>query len=253
MYRAPSPQVAGVASLYLDDKYHVALQPNAFSLVCVEHDKVDLRTRLTLPEADLSPTSEVRHSQPLKKGGTHFVRISSQADGRPLLEPVPTRIATDELQNALQQMHTLSRAAVVRPCKPVKEFMTASAAVATELNVITFGADASFRNKKVDLNAITPNGKAALGQIVEKINNKYASAAQIKVHLIGYADDTGDEPVNKRLSFERAQTIQNYLLQNGLRIQELSLEGRGSEEFNRPANLTLSKKRVEVEVTVTMN
>ena len=250
VYRAPNPKDQGVASLYLDDKYHVALQPNAFSLVCAESDKVDLRVRLTQPDAPVA--ADTRHAQPLKKGVAHYVRISAQADGRALLEPVPTRVANDELQSARQQMHTLSRAPVVRPCKPVKPNQAAAPATA-EPNVITFGADASFRSKKADLKALAPNGKAALDQVLDKITRKYADAAQIKVHLIGYADDTGDEPVNQRLAVARAQAVQSYLLQNGLRPQELSLEGRNAAQLNAAASGPPSKTKVEIEVTVTIN
>jgi outer membrane protein OmpA-like peptidoglycan-associated protein len=165
---------------------------------------------------------------------------------------VPTRIANDELQSARQQMHTLSRAPIVRPCKPVKPNQAAAPATA-EPNVITFGADASFRSKKADLKALAPNGKAALDQVLDKITRKYADAAQIKVHLIGYADDTGDEPVNQRLAVARAQTVQNYLLQNGMRAQELSLEGRNAAQLNAAESTPPSKMKVEIEVTVIVN
>lgn len=249
VYRAPNPKDQGVASLYLDDKYHVALQPNAFSLVCAESDKVDLRVRLTQPDADVAP--DTRHLQPLKKGVAHYVRISAQADGRALLEAVPTRVANDELQSARQQMHTLSRAPVVRTCKPVKP--ANAAAPIAETNVITFGADANFRSKKADFKALTPKGKAALDQVLDKITHKYADATQVKVHLIGYADDTGDEPVNQRLAVARAQTVQTYFLQNGMRPQELNLEDRNAAQLNAAASGPSSKMKVKVEVTVTIN
>ena len=143
-------------------------------------------------------------------------------------------------------MHTLSRAAVVRTCKPVKD-------IATDLNVITFGAEAKFPSKKSDLKAIAPNGKTALDQLLEKITQKYIDAVQIKVHLIGYADDTTDDSVNKRLAIARAQAVHAYFLQNGIRVQELSLEGRSAPELNQQLNATHTKMKVEVEVTVTMN
>ena len=60
IYRAPNPKATGIASLYLDDKYHVALQPNAFSRFCAESDKVDVRVRLASPDPDQTPAADTR-------------------------------------------------------------------------------------------------------------------------------------------------------------------------------------------------
>jgi len=246
IYRAPSRTDSGVVSLNLDDNYHVALQSNAFSLVCLDNDTVDVRTRPAKFAADQAPIPETRLSLPLKKASAHFVRISHRADGRVQFEPVPTRVALDELKDARQQMHILNRAPVVRACKPVKNNETP---VAT---VITFGADMAFRDKKTSLQTITPESKNDLEQVLEKINKKYANATEVHIHLVGYADDTSDEPANLRLSMARAQAVQSYLLQNGIRPKELSLESRGSQDSLRGtnANPSSTKKKVEIEVKV---
>ena len=249
IYRAPSSTATGIVSLYLEDKYHVALQPNAFSLVCLENDRADIRTRLTQPDTDQPPAPDTRFSLPLKKANPYFVRVTSQADGRTALELVPNRIAIDELKGARQQMHTLSRAPAVRACNAVQPKTEAAASI----NVITFGVDAAFRDKKGDLQAVTAEGKHALQQVLDKINKKYVDAAQVQVHLIGYADDISDETANQRLALARAQAVQSYFLQNGIRTQELSLEGRGSQDTARSANPNSSKKKVDIEVTVTIN
>ena len=246
IYRAPSATASGVVSLYLEDRYHVALQPNAFSLVCLENDLVDIRTRLPQSDTDQPPAPDTRFSLLLKKASPYYVRVSSHADGRTALELVPTRIAIDELKDARQQMHTRSRVPAVRACKPVKPKKDVA-------NVITFSADTVFRDKKGDLQAVTTEGKNALEQVLDKINKKYIDAAQVKVHLIGYADDISDESANQRLSLIRAQAVQSYFLQNGIRAQELSLEGRGSQDTQRLASSTATKKKVDIEVAVTID
>jgi outer membrane protein OmpA-like peptidoglycan-associated protein len=250
IYRAPSAADSGIVSLYLGDKYHVALQSNAFSSVCLDNDTVDLRTRLTQPAADQAPAPDTRLSLPLKKASAQYVRISHRPDGRTQLEPVATRVALDELKDARQQMHTLSRAPVVRPCKPVKT----KTAETPQPYVITFSADMAFRDKKTSLQTVTPESKNALDQVLEKINKKYADATQVHIHLVGYADDTHDEPANLRLSLARAQAVQSYLLQNGIRPQELSVESRGSQDPLRVTNTNTNpsgiKKKVEIEVKV---
>ncbi len=241
---AASAATAGVVSVYLGDKYHVSLQPNAYAVVCLETDKIDIRTRLILPDADPIAANDSRQDVELKKGITQFVRIGQLNDGRTQLQEVPTRIAQAELQDARQQMHTRSRVTQARPCKEAKT-------AATEPNVITFGADATFHPKKTDFKGLTPAGKDALLQVVDKINKKYASATQVSVRVVGYADDAADEPTNQRLSMARAQAIRHFFLQNGFKTAELTEEARGSKNDEKSVALNTPKRRVDIEVSVT--
>lgn len=253
VYRAASQKAAGVVTLFLDDKYHVSLQPGGFTVVCYDSERVDIRARLTLADADVPSQKMGSYNVGLKKGVAQFVRVSSQADGRIKLESIPTRIANDELKEARQQMHTLSRVPAARLCKADEPAIAAASATSSAtagVKAITFGTEVPFQNKKTDIKDMTPQGKKSLSQVVDKINKKYASASKVQVRIAGYADDGSSEKLNKRMSLERAKTVRTYLLQNGVRKQEILLVARGSKELARTHIAPLSKKRVDIEVSV---
>lgn len=245
IYRAPSQELAGVVTVYLADRYHVSLQANAFSSVCLETHKVDIRTRLTQPEIEPEAEQDTRYAIGLKKGLTQFVRVTQQSDGRTRLQEVPARIAQDELKTSRQQMHTRSRVTNASVCKEVKE-----AVLAFDPNVITFGTDATFEYKRTDIHSLSASGKQALRQVIDKLNSKYADATAVNIRVIGYADDAPDDASNERTALARAQTIKSYFVSHGLRSTELSEEGRCSKSDEKAAAFNLSKRRVEIEVSV---
>jgi OmpA-OmpF porin, OOP family len=245
IFRAQGDASMGVVTVYLGEKYHVSLQPNAFSSECLETDKIDIRTRLTLPDAEPTPELDTRHSLVLNKSITQFVRVTQRSDGSTRLQEVPARIAQDELKSARQQMHARSRATVVRACKEVKE-----AVLAFEPNLITFGADATFGHKQTDLNSLSASGKQALRQVVDKLNTRYANAAAVNIRVIGYADDNRDEASNTRMALARAHAVKTYFVSNGLRADELTEEGRCVTQDEKAVALNLSNRRVDVEVLI---
>ena len=245
VFRSANASANGVVSVYFDDKYHVSLQANAFSVICFDTDKIDMRSRLIPADAEALPDADARQSLALKKGVTQFVRIETLADGRTQLQEVPTRIAQADLQEAQQQMHTRSRVAHARACKEIK---TVGPQVP---NIITFGADAIFKPQKTLLKDLTPASKDGLDKVVEKINKKYAAAAAVKVHVVGYADEASDEITNQRLSAARAQAVRQYLLQNGLQNSEITEESKVVKSQDKLTPLSNPNRRVSIEVLVT--
>jgi OOP family OmpA-OmpF porin len=87
-------------------------------------------------------------------------------------------------------------------------------------------------------------------QIVNKINHKYKTLEGVKVHIVGYADDTSDEPKNQQLSLARALAVRSYLTSQGLQTQGMTHEGRGSKDKQIAIEVGRSGRRVEVAVVV---
>jgi outer membrane protein OmpA-like peptidoglycan-associated protein len=245
LFRSLSAQPAGVISVYLDEKYHVSLQPNAYSVFCIESNTAEIRTRLTLSNVDQKPELDTRYQVTFKKAGSQFVRVIEQDDGRTRLEEVPTRIANEELKGARQQVHTHSRAVVVRPCKDAQQVKQMF-----DPNVITFGSDIIFELNKTDLSSLSSDSQESLNHVVDKINKKYAHASQVKVHLVGYADEGLDESSNARIALARVGTVQAFLMANGLRKTELTYEWRSSKGNEKESSFYLFERRVAVEVKV---
>jgi len=251
LYRTPADKSIradklGVISVYLNERYHASLQSEAFSIICMGGKKTDVRTRY-LPDqsAEIRPELDTRHTLSVEGGQSVYLRIAEVANNKSRIEVVTPQVAANDLVDAKQQMHTLSRVPGAQPCREAEDTR-----IVFDPNVITFGSDAIFESKKTEIHAISPQGNQELKQIIQKINVKYKTFSDIKVHVVGFADDERDEAVNQRISQERAKTVRTYFQSQGLRSTALTYEGRGSQEKQKADLFGLSPRRVEVEVAV---
>lgn len=73
-----------------------------------------------------------------------------------------------------------------------------------------------------------------------------------KVKIGGYTDRTGDEELNKKLSLDRANTVKNFLVEQGFAAQVVETEGYGSQfakaESTAPESQRVLDRRVSVSV-----
>lgn len=70
------------------------------------------------------------------------------------------------------------------------------------------------------------NSKAELTKLTEFMKNNSAVSIQIE----GHTDNVGSGALNKALSENRAQTVYDFLIQNGIEKERLSFVGYGSEK-----------------------
>lgn len=74
---------------------------------------------------------------------------------------------------------------------------------------------------------------------------------QAVVHVQGHTDDVGSEEDNQRLSLQRAQAVQAYLLQKGIAAERITFRGVGERmpkvENDSDENRALNR-RVEIEI-----
>ena len=82
------------------------------------------------------------------------------------------------------------------------------------------------------------------------VNSEYKTFADVKVHVVGFADDESNEALNRAISLERAKSVRAFFKAQGLRTTALTYEGRGSDEKQKAQHFGLSPRRVEVEVAV---
>ncbi len=86
-----------------------------------------------------------------------------------------------------------------------------------------------------------------------EVNNLDAFVKQLKsknvqrVEIIGFSDDVGTDMYNLKLSEERAKQIALHLMDNGILVDQIYIEGRGEIRDDKPKNLN---RKVEVKVTV---
>ena len=93
------------------------------------------------------------------------------------------------------------------------------------IETLELGADALFAfagSARKDVNAA---GVRSLDNLVAKINSEYVDVEQI--HIIGHTDRIGSAASNYTLSLARANTVADYLVDNGIARRLISTEGRG--------------------------
>lgn len=78
-------------------------------------------------------------------------------------------------------------------------------------------------------------GKSSLSAAAEaglsKVAYNLKQFPETDVTIVGYTDNTGSEAVNQKLSLERAQSVMNYLISQGIPADRLKAEGDG---WNNP-------------------
>ena len=87
-------------------------------------------------------------------------------------------------------------------------------------------------NFKYGTAEILPESQRQLNNIIEILKGY----PNLKVKIGGYTDKVGTEPVNKKLSQDRANAIQLLLTEAGLSAQLTGAEGYGSEFAKYPAD-----------------
>ncbi|WP_133650769.1 OmpA family protein [Paraburkholderia flava] len=98
--------------------------------------------------------------------------------------------------------------------------------------------------------AIKPSFQSVLGQVAATLNQNPEVIAQV----IGYTDSTGQPAYNQTLSVNRAQSVVNALVQQGVAQQRLSAEGRGETNPIADNNTDAGRaqnRRVEVYLRAT--
>jgi len=139
-----------------------------------------------------------------------------------------------------------------------RQLRSENAALQTQLsqqaqqNMFTVAADLLFAPAAFD---ITPNGQAALNDIVGKLKNLKNS----KIVVYGYSDDAKPGPSLKKigittnldLSSKRADAVANYLTGHGVNPTLVSAKGRGDTHPVAPNSTPAGRaqnRRIEIVV-----
>ena len=120
---------AGVISVYINDKYHTSLLQDAYTVVCFDTTKAQLRTRLINAQGDQQTELDSRSALGFKKGESLFVRVTELKNGSTRTDTVPQKTANPDISQARLQKHAISRVSEAKPCQQ-------------EDLVITLGSDA---------------------------------------------------------------------------------------------------------------
>ena len=105
----------GATSVFIDNRYHTSLVPGAWSQLCFNSGPVEVGTRQMEAVTRASKDSyDVISAMNLQPGQTHYLRVND-IGGRPVLRPIVSTQALQEITVTREQQHTVSRVAQV--CK----------------------------------------------------------------------------------------------------------------------------------------
>lgn len=108
---------------------------------------------------------------------------------------------------------------------------------------VTFNSGILFATNKADLNQTSKNELNNLANIMKQNSD-------VSVDVRGYTDSTGTDAINNPLSVNRAQSVANYLTQNGVAYSQMkNVNGYGSTNpvaSNDTAEGRQQNRRVEV-------
>lgn len=99
-------------------------------------------------------------------------------------------------------------------------------AAAAEPKRFELSADALFAFGRSDLKDMQPQGRTELASIAGRLKDSKAAIVQV----IGHTDRIGSEASNQALSQRRAETVREFLIQNGVAADGLSAHGVGETE-----------------------
>ncbi|WP_227574857.1 OmpA family protein [Acinetobacter calcoaceticus] len=95
-------------------------------------------------------------------------------------------------------------------------------------STIELSADALFKFNGSTLNDLLPEGRQKIIDLASKISNEYISVREIK--LVGHTDRLGDDGYNQQLGQNRADTVRNLLIQNGMSEGVISATSMGETQ-----------------------
>lgn len=120
-------------------------------------------------------------------------------------------------------------------------------------------ADALFEFDESNVESMSLQGKLELDKLAEQLR-RYQQMGQSTVVITGHTDRIGDSAYNMNLSSQRAQTVANYLVSQGVNPNTISTTGAGESQPIQQCSITLSRqqeiaclqpnRRVTLDVTV---
>ncbi len=116
------------------------------------------------------------------------------------------------------------------------------------VEIQTIPADKTVVEFAFESSVLEHDEQGQLAAMLERLQTYEASTATI----VGFTDSTGPEEFNVGLSQDRARTVAEFFIQNGIAVERLSVEAQGD---NAPiaSNATLDGRKQNRRVEVTSN
>ncbi|MCF6360656.1 MAG: OmpA family protein [Cyclobacteriaceae bacterium] len=118
-----------------------------------------------------------------------------------------------------------------------------------ELESIKVGSKIVLNNIFFEFNSyeLTSTSKAELSKIIDLLGGDMIA----KVQIAGFTDNVGSDKYNVELSKQRAKSVYNYLVENGINKSRLTFVGKGATNFimdNSSESNRSQNRRIEFEI-----
>ena len=252
-YRPTNARMPGVATVYVNGRYHTSLVAGGYSTVCLAPGKVELGVRqIDLQHRPNKDGFDSNTQLNLPNAQNVFVRINDETHKNLSFMPLRAAEADQEVTQTRLQAHTISRVTDAVDC-------VNSDAPPAAPRQMQLAGDTLFEFGRSDAAGLTANGLRAIDQLISQINAEFSQID--RVHVVGHTDPFGSAALNDRLSAERAQTVSQYMLERRQLNGRLTSEGRGMRELlvstcakvQSPASIACNQpnRRVTVEISGT--
>ncbi len=188
----------------------------------------------------------------------NLVNVSSDVDGRDItlsgaVTSAEARQRAEQIAQEIQGVRQINNDIIINESKPLsippapKMILSSSARIEalpdsfppleeTEDSAQERNLDmAQQRIDALDLSAISfLPGSATLTdhatEILNEITSMLTQHPDVRVHITGHTDSTGDPDFNLDLSSRRAQSVVDYMVNQGIEVSRLTAEGHGDQE-----------------------
>lgn len=247
-YRSSASNFKGAATIYFNGMYHASLGHNTYTTLCASPGTANIGVKPVVVGGPIKTSLDSISSVDLQGGRNQYLRVMEDRNIK-VFQPVKEQEAIAELATSQEQIHTISRVTPVEVCTSKADQRAVAAPVEVDktttptsvvtapqttavtpplpsLQTITLGADALFEFAGSNRKALGDKGSSALDKLILDVKASYSSIERI--HVVGYADPIGTVQFNERLAKERAQTVSEYLKENGFQTTAITSAGRGS-------------------------
>ena len=233
LYRPAQGFAAGVAHLEVNGHYHTSLQLGGFTEICVEPNDFKLAAHMVKTGGELKNDQDATAALKPQAAQDLYVRVFESGDSRATLTPVKSDVALTELKDTRRQIHAATRVAEAKECFEPEPHAVAPLKAQDKVvkETIVLGADALFGFGKSDIKGISATGRAALDELIVRLQKTYGNDDTVFLHVTGHADPLGNPVSNKRLSDARAMAVRGYMIEGGMSAKRITGEGMGAEQL----------------------
>lgn len=202
-YRSEGAPGSSAANVYLDREFITALKPGGYTAFCVAPGRHMLGSYLN-DAPSYSGKNDELYAATFKGGATYYLKVREEGGNHPL--PVARALAATELEGQRLQVHLLSRASKVQPCRHYGYLDAPMVA----LREFVLPADTTFDRRS----GMSQAGNHQIQSLLAELQRESAQITRVEVE--GHTDPLGAAADNQLLGQRWADTVRGALIRNGV-------------------------------------